>query len=552
MLALREAPFRSRQIPVAHRVKTLALVLCEEFGIPWLFYDGSTGELADDQEVGREHNAPTIASPRQVVALAAESRPHVSLVSTGRYRLALSFHEAESDKLVAVGELPALARSPKDMLLEQTRLQKWLQSVQSRLTFTGGSINPYRSEKPNQDQLRALLGAFHELNDLLGDWRVPGESAHYQDYILKRVLAVLPVETLIWVPADEQETVAIVGRRVPKPTDCVELASVLSRSPEWDTSGCMIQNDVPSSRLGTLFPGITNLIALSVGESNTPGWLIALNKVDVTIRAYRPPGLDGHVGGLRLDASSSHGQVERPSIAAFRRIDTALLMPFASLLALQSRSSRRQVQIQELFAGLIGSLTASFETKDPYTFGHSERVARIGMELGRELGLPERTLGDIYLAGLLHDIGKIGVPDSILCKTEPLTTEEFSQIRRHVIIGCKILRDFQAISHLLPFVLHHHERYDGTGYPNELKGDAIPLPARILAVADSFDAMSTSRSYRPALPLDQIEEILVQGRNEQWDGNVIDAFFRARERVDSIHNKGPGDSAWSALCSLFR
>jgi hypothetical protein len=302
--------------------------------------------------------------------------------------------------------------------------------------------------------------------------RVPGESDQYQDYILNRVLAVLPVETLIWVPADEQENVVIVGRRYPQPTDCVELAKVLSRSPEWDPSGCMIQNDVSSSSLGTLFPGIINLIALSVGENNTPGWLIALNKIDMTIRAYRSPDPAGHVGGLRIDAPC-HAQGERPSIAAFRRIDTALLMPFASLLALQSRSSRRQSQIQELLAGLIGSLTASIEAKDPYTYGHSERVARIGVESGRELNLPERTLGDIYLAGLLHDIGKIGVPDSILCKTEPLTAEEFSQIRRHVITGCKILRDFQVVSHLLPFVLHHHERYDGTGYPNELKGSVL-------------------------------------------------------------------------------
>ena len=114
---------------------------------------------------------------------------------------------------------------------------------------------------------------------------------------------MLPVETLIWVPADEQENVVIVGRRHPEPTDCVELARVLSRSPEWDPSGCMIQNDVSSSTLGTLFPGINNLIALSVGENNTPGWLIALNKIDVTIRAFKSPAPAGHVGGLRLDAS---------------------------------------------------------------------------------------------------------------------------------------------------------------------------------------------------------------------------------------------------------
>ena len=552
MLALRKAPARSWPTPTTDRVRTLALVLSEEFGIPWLLYDGSTGELAGDQDAGHDHTPARNETPAAILAMAAECRPHVSLVSTRRYRLCLPIHEPGGPKWVAVGELPALARSPQDIRLEQARLAKWLQSVQSRLTFTGGSINPYRSDKPNQDQLRTLLGAFHELSDLLGDLRVPGESCEYQNHILQGVAAVLPAETLIWVPVNEEGSVAIAGHQCLSPRECDELARLLSKSSEWDPSGCLILNDVQSCRLGARFPGIINLIALSVGENNPVGWLLALNKSDVTAVATRSPALDSPRSHLRIHSPSPDTAAARPAIAPFRRIDTALLLPFASLLALQSSNSHRQSQIQELFTGLVASLTASIEAKDPYTFGHSERVGRIAVELGRELGLPEPELGDLYLAGLLHDIGKIGVGDSILGKTEPLTPQESTQIHQHVTIGCRILRDFRAVSHLLPLVRHHHERYDGTGYPDGMEGEAIPLLARILAVADSFDAMSTSRSYRPALPLAQIEGILAQGRSLQWDGNVIDAFFRIRERIYAIHQKGIGESVWLAVGHLFR
>jgi len=313
----------------------------------------------------------------------------------------------------------------------------------------------------------------------------------------------------------------------------------------------MILNEVQSCPLGERFPMIGNLIALAVGENNALGWLIALNKCGVTPAALRSPGLNGNP--RRIPASSPHPScAERLEVAPFRRIDAALLMPFGSLLGLQSRSLHRQSQVQGLFAGLFRTLTAAIDARDSYTSGHSERVARVAVELGRELGLGELELGDIYLAGLLHDVGKIGIPDSILLKSEPLAFEEQELVHQHVTIGYKILENFGAISHLLPFILYHHERYDGTGYPERLKGEAIPRSARILAVADSFDAMNTARPYRPALLPDQIEEILACGWNMQWDGEVINAFFRARERIYPIQECGIGRSVWHALGKVLR
>jgi len=551
MSALCDAPARARRALAFDRVKILSLVLCEEFGTEFRLYNGSTGELVGDQDSGRRDSSLLEETPAEILAFAAAGRPQVSRMNISRYRLVLPLQEPEGAKLVAIGELPAISRFPQDFRLEQARLQKWLHSVQSRLSIAGRSTNLHRSDNPNHEQLRSLLEGFHELNELLGGLRIPGESSRYQNRILQRVAATLPVETLVWVPEHQEQTVVIEGKQLLSARDCAELARLLSKTPEGHSAGCMILNEVQSCRLGERFPMISNLIALAVGENKALGWLIALNKCDVTPAALRSPGLNGN--SSRMPASSPHPScTERLQVAPFRRIDAALLMPFGSLLGLQSRSVRRQSQVQELFAGLLRTLTAAIDARDSYTSGHSERVARVAVELGRELGLGELELGDIYLAGLLHDVGKIGIPDSILLKSGPLTSEEQELVHQHVTIGYKILENFGAISHLLPFILYHHERYDGTGYPERLKGEAIPRSARILAVADSFDAMNTARPYRPALSPNQIEEILACGWNLQWDGEVINAFFRARERIYPIQECGIGQSVWHALRKVLR
>ncbi len=195
---------------------------------------------------------------------------------------------------------------------------------------------------------------------------------------------------------------------------------------------------------------------------------------------------------------------------------------------------------------LVRSLIGAIEAKDSYTLGHSERVAMVAVELGHELRLTNPELDDIYLAGLLHDIGKIEIPGALLSKRGPLTSEESVKVRQHVLIGCRILGDVHAVSHLLPVIRSHHERYDGRGYPHGLSGRAIPWLARILAVADCYDAMNSTRPYRRALARDQIEESFRQGRDRQWDSTVVEAFFRACDRIDSVHERDSGRSIWLA------
>ena len=227
-------------------------------------------------------------------------------------------------------------------------------------------------------------------------------------------------------------------------------------------------------------------------------------------------------------------------------------LPSRGLWSCTHAGRRRYQDLKELLVGLTRSLTSALDAKDSYTFGHSERMARIAVELGRELGLSDDELSDIYLAGLLHDVGKIGVRNAVLSKPGPLTPEEFEHIKQHVTIGYKILADLRPIRNLLPGVLYHHERYDGKGYPDGLAGDNIPLLARILSVADGYDAMSTARPYRDPMPYRKVEQILAEGAAMQWDKQVIDAFMRCRQKIHVIRQQGVGESLCHAIDGALR
>lgn len=170
-------------------------------------------------------------------------------------------------------------------------------------------------------------------------------------------------------------------------------------------------------------------------------------------------------------------------------------------------------------------MTAAIDAKDRYTCGHSARVARLAAQLARRAGADESFAELIHITGLVHDVGKIGVPEAILRKTTRLTPEEFDQVKRHPRIGFDILKDIPALRNTLPGVLHHHERFDGQGYPDGLRGTEIPLLARMLALADTFDAMSSTRSYRPAVSRQQTLEEIARCAGTQFDPDLARLFL---------------------------
>lgn len=182
-------------------------------------------------------------------------------------------------------------------------------------------------------------------------------------------------------------------------------------------------------------------------------------------------------------------------------------------------------KLEKAYLDTVQTLRYTIEAKDPYTRGHSDRVSEYSILLGQELGLSDDQLKTLRVGGLFHDIGKIGIPDSILLKEAKLTDDEYSQIKNHPSIGAHILCNAAVFQEIIPIVKHHHERYDGKGYPSKLAGDQIPYLARVAAVVDAFDAMTSKRAYRDAIPLETVKSEIERCSGTQFDPVMAEAFL---------------------------
>ena len=182
-------------------------------------------------------------------------------------------------------------------------------------------------------------------------------------------------------------------------------------------------------------------------------------------------------------------------------------------------------QLEKAYLESIETLRYTVEAKDSYTRGHSDRVSEYSLLIGKKVNLPEEQLKMLKIGGLFHDIGKIGVPDSILLKESKLTDDEYSEIKNHPSIGAHILSTATLFHDIIPIVKHHHERFDGHGYPSQLQGENIPYLARIAAIADSFDAMTSRRTYRNSLPIETVIAEFERCRGTQFDPNLTDIFL---------------------------
>lgn len=298
----------------------------------------------------------------------------------------------------------------------------------------------------------------------------------------------------------DEETCRLIVRRFHRSTD----------------TRAAVKNYFDAPRSARELPGVESFILAPISKAGWHlGWLLAVN------RAYRRGFEDVH----RLAHVAHH---------EFGTAEAGLVSSAASMLASQGRNFELFREREELLVKVVRALVNAIEAKDPYTCGHSERVALFGRALARERGLTAEDSDRIYLAGLLHDVGKIGVSDRTLHKPGRLTEEEFAEVKTHPDKGWSILNELDQLCYVLPGVVHHHERVDGKGYPDGLAGEDIPLDGRILAVADAYDAMTSDRPYRDGMPADKAFAILNDGAGTQWDPELVDTFRRIRPQILEI------------------
>jgi HD-GYP domain-containing protein (c-di-GMP phosphodiesterase class II) len=278
----------------------------------------------------------------------------------------------------------------------------------------------------------------------------------------------------------------------------------------------LVRNGIQADDLSYGIRGVKELAVVPVSTTIAQiGWLLAINR-------------SGRQAAMCAEVGWKLSQYELGTREA------SLLSTAAAMLASHANNLALLEERENLLVSMVRSLVSAVDSRDPYTCGHSERVALYARRLAQEIGLDEDACEKIYLTGLLHDLGKIGISDSVLKKCGPLTEEEFAEIQRHPDLGWAILRELEQFQYVLPGVLHHHERYDGKGYPDRLRAEETPLEGRLLAVVDSFDAMTSDRPYRAGMPFEKAIQILGDGAGTQWDASLVDAFLRIMPDITEI------------------
>ncbi|MCH9790448.1 MAG: HD-GYP domain-containing protein, partial [Planctomycetes bacterium] len=321
---------------------------------------------------------------------------------------------------------------------------------------------------------------------------------------LDRIETLIEADTnIIWF--EDQKNISQFMSHSQSGFDELTLARLVAQFDNYNFNQPLVINQVESSLLSLEFPDLHNLVLVPISDgTKSYGWILSCN----------------------LLKSEEYGTVQ-----------ASLLNSIASFLGTHLRNIDLYAQQEELMLSFVKSFISTLDAKDPYTRGHSERVALIAQQLAKQLGYSGEFLQEIYLSGLLHDIGKIGVDDGILRKEGKLTDAEYLQVQNHPMIGYKILSGIKKLKNILPGIRNHHEQIDGRGYPDQLKGADIPLMARIIAVADAYDAMGSDRPYRNGMPLEKLEIIFREGKGFQWDSDVIDAYFEIREEITQLSQK---------------
>ncbi len=337
---------------------------------------------------------------------------------------------------------------------------------------------------------------------------------------------------------------AEIGAALISTTSLPDLLGVLRRRLKWllpatHVSLCLLEEDGTSYRV--LSPrgsagDVAN--ALYPIDEGLVGWTLqrrmALDIPDLQDETRLPPDIGGVAlhqgqGALLVLPLQTEDQllgalaIGSSRVGAYAAVDRGVVNLVVSQVAAAVRIALLMAELDGSEA-IIAGMARAVEAKDLYTWGHADRVTGYAADLAAAAGLPMHIREVIARAGPLHDVGKIGVPDAVLAKPGRLTDEEFALIKRHPEIGDEICRPLRSLRRLRPAIRHHHERYDGAGYPDGLAGEAIPLEARVMAIADAYDAMASTRPYRAGMPPARARAIIAANEGPQWDPALASLF----------------------------
>jgi HD-GYP domain-containing protein (c-di-GMP phosphodiesterase class II) len=540
------APRDDADGPVERAVASLA----EAFGQPFLLVDARAGELlnAEGAALGWDF------SSRMPLLAEAARRGEPEIVEHEAPLSMLAIPLAGLDRgggLVAVsvfltmqvsreGEIASAARvfgvdAGRALAWAQTA-DVWTTRALDRLASAAldNIVKSHRLEFLEHEMHEAVahardsyaeLGLLHRLTSRL---TVADDDGQLWRRAVQWLAESIPAQCLAVVPHRGEQTVIVPGLTSPAPQvihgDCplpaAELEDLIARI------GAGGRRPVLLSRFHTgsitwNHPTVRELACTPIRDgSQIVGWLAALN----------------HNGSATGD------------VCEFGSAEIRLLESVSTILGVHRNNAGLFHRQADLFGAAVRALISAIDAKDNYTHGHSERVARVSVCLAEALRLSRAEINTIYLGGLLHDIGKIGVEDAVLRKPGALTPEEFAQIKQHPQLGYDILSGVRQLERILPIVLHHHESWDGSGYPHGLAREETPVLARVAAVADAFDAMSSDRPYRRGMPDEKLDAIFREGAGRQWDPTVIDAFFSIRDEVrQAAHDAALGTVPLDAL-----
>ena len=360
------------------------------------------------------------------------------------------------------------------------------------------------------------LASLHHVSERLAEAR---DAARLAEVTLGTVLDVISADRT-----------AIVLRRRDDTSGGVEVLAARARIPSEDrfTVSRTLVSDVIGQGLSVFAHDASRDARFAEGQSIVAQRIRAV--MCVPLRTT-----DDVLGALYADSQSGAGM--------FNEADLELLAAIGNQAGMALHRIRLMNDLENLLLDTVKAIAATIDARDGYTHRHSERVAHLATQLSRELALPDDVRESAHLAALLHDVGKIAVPDSILNKPGKLTPEEYAEMQKHPVHGARILGNIQSatVKAVLPGVQYHHERWDGTGYPEGLKDKSIPFLGRLLGVADFYDALTSARAYRPAISMVDAVNMVREGAGKHFDPQIAAALVRIFERGELNVDETPSE-----------